>query len=78
MVEVRVRNQYQINARQVLEMNPRPPEPLQHEQPAGKVWIDQYILSADLHQEPGVPDKSNPQVILGNGDRSMTSSDARG
>jgi len=78
MVEVCVRNQYQINARQVFEMNPRPPEPLQHKQPAGKVWIHQNIVSANLHQEPGVSDKSNSQVILGNGDGSMTSSDAWG
>lgn len=76
MVEVRVRDQYHVDAGHVFEVNPRPPEPLQHEQPAGKVWIDQNVLTANLYEEPRVPDESNPQVVLGNRDGPMTSTDA--
>jgi len=61
---VRVRDEDQINRRKIADAQTRAPEPLQDEQPPGKVWIDHYVSATDLHEEAGVPDKGDPELSV--------------
>ena len=61
MIEVRMRYQHDVDGRQVAEAQARPAQALQHEDPAGKIWVDQDILPADLEKEAGMSDEGHAQ-----------------
>jgi len=66
MIEMRMRDQHQINRRQVLQPYPWFPEALQDEQPASEVGVDHNILLADLHEEASMANKRKPELPVSN------------
>jgi hypothetical protein len=64
MIKVRMRNQDDINGRQIPDAKSRTPQPFQHKQPARKVRIDHRTLPADLHKETGMANESDPQLAV--------------
>jgi len=65
VVEVSVSDQHQVNRRQVANLQPGLPQPLQHEQPARKVGVDENILPANLEEETGMPDECHTHLPIG-------------
>ena len=66
VIKMRMRDKHQVNRRQVVDLNSRFSQPLQHEQPARKVGIDEDIFSADLQKEAGMPNKGHAHLPVGN------------
>jgi len=64
MVEVRMRNQHQVNRREIANADARLAQPLQNKKPASKIRIDHHVLTADLHQEAGVSNEGQPQLAI--------------
>ena len=62
MVEVRVRHQHGIDGRQVAQPQAGTTQPLEDEEPACKIGIDDDVLAADLQEEAGVSDEGNTQL----------------
>src|ERR1019366_357759 len=62
VVEVGVRNQHRVDCRQLPQLQPRTAQPLENEDPARKVGIDQNILSPDLEEEAGMSDEGYAQL----------------
>src|ERR1035437_283869 len=62
VVEVRVRNQHRVDRRQLSQLQPRTAQPLENENPARKVGIDQDVLAPDLEEEAGMPDEGYAQL----------------
>src|ERR1019366_1544000 len=62
VVEVRVRNQHRVDCRQLPQLQPRTAQPLENENPAREVGIDQNILSPDLEDEAGMSDEGYAQL----------------
>jgi hypothetical protein len=54
MVEVGMRNQHQVDGRKVAQLYSGLSQTLQHKQPAGKIGIDDDVLSTDLDEEAGM------------------------
>ena len=48
VIEVRVRDEYQIDGRQITNLYARLAQSFQHKKPAREVGIDNYVLSAHL------------------------------
>jgi hypothetical protein len=63
MVEVSMGDHYVIDSRKVAERQPRTPETFQQEQPARKVWVDEYVLAPDLKKKRRVPDERYSELI---------------
>ncbi|SPE45429.1 hypothetical protein SBA7_820031 [Candidatus Sulfotelmatobacter sp. SbA7] len=64
VVEMRVRDQHQVNGWQIAQLYARLSQALQHEQPARKIGIDNYILPAHLDEETGVANESYSQFSV--------------
>ena len=64
VIEVRVGDQHQIDRRQIAQLHARLAQPLQHEQPAREVGIDQHILPAHLHEKAGVADEGDAEFAV--------------
>ena len=64
VIEVRVRNQNEIDGRKVRDAKARTAKPLQYEQPPGKIGIDQHALSSNLYEEAGMTDESDAQFSV--------------
>ena len=62
MIEVGMGDQHQVNGREIVDLHAWLPQSLQHKQPASKVRINQDVLSADLHEEAGMPDKGHAHL----------------
>jgi hypothetical protein len=65
VIEVRVRNQNEIDGRKVGNAKARTAKPLQYEEPPGEIRIDQHTLSSNLYEEAGMTDKSDAQFSVG-------------
>ena len=77
MIEVGVGEEHQINARQVLNLQPGAADALQQKQPVGEIGINQHIEVRELRQKRSVPDpgqgrlparelgKSGPDIFAG-------------
>src|ERR1700691_5192072 len=61
---MRVRDQHQVDGRQIAKIHTRLLKPLQHEQPACEVGINNYILATRLDEETGVADESHSQFSI--------------
>lgn len=59
MVKVRVRNQHHIDARKVSNSKTRSTKAPQHEEPSGKVRINDKVLTTNLQEEAGMTDESD-------------------
>lgn len=57
VVEVSVRNQHRVDGRQVAQPQAGAAKPLKHEDPAGKVRVNQDVLPANLQEEAGMSDE---------------------
>ena len=64
VVEMRVRNENRVNWGKVCDAQTRTTKTLQHEQPAGKVGIDEDVFSADLQEEAGMSDESDAELTV--------------
>ena len=78
VVEVRVRNQHRIDGRQIAQPQPGPPQPLEHEDPAREVRVDQNVLAADLEEEAGMSDEGYAQLTAAGQHRFACDAGARG
>lgn len=58
MIEVRVREQHQIDRWQIFDLEPRAFDPFQQEYPVRKVGIYQDVQVVELRKERGVADPS--------------------
>jgi len=65
MIEVRVRNQNEINGRKIWDLDPGLPQSLKHKQPAGEVRINDYVLAAHLKEKSCMTDERQPHVAIG-------------
>jgi len=65
VIEVRVRDQHQIDRRQVRDAQAGAAQAFEHEEPAGKIRVDDDVLSADLQKETGVADKGDAEFAIG-------------
>src|SRR5579859_6036476 len=61
MIEVRVRNQYQIDGRKVGDAKAGTAQALEHKEPAREIRIDHYALAADLHEETGMANECHAE-----------------
>src|ERR1039458_9364543 len=61
VVEVRVRNQHRVDRGQLPQLQSGTAQPLENENPARKVGIDQNILSPDLEEEAGMSDEGRSE-----------------
>lgn len=57
MIEVRMRDQHQINRRKVLNAGPWLAQALQNEKPACEIGINHHAFTADLQEKGGVADE---------------------
>src|ERR1700720_3562380 len=64
MIEVSVGNEHQVNGREILNLQAGPAQAFQHKQPAGKIGINDDVLAADLQEETGMADESQPQLTV--------------
>src|SRR5579862_9062507 len=64
MVKMRMRHQHQVNRRKITQPYARFFQPFQDKQPAGKIWIDDYVASAHLDEEAGMADERNSQFLV--------------
>ena len=64
MVEVSVGDQNQIDRGQVAYLQARSSQAFEHEQPAGKIGIDENVLAADLEKETGMADESHTHLAV--------------
>ena len=64
MIKMRVRDQNQIDGRQIAHPNSGTAQALQNKQPAREVGIDHHALPADLHEKAGVTDEGHPEFAI--------------
>ena len=64
MVEMRVRDENEIDRRKICDPQAGTPKPLQYKQPAGEVGIDHDTLARDLHKETGMTDKGDAKLSI--------------
>jgi hypothetical protein len=65
VIEMSVRYQHHIHRRQIADAQARLPQPLQYEQPAREVGIDDHALSANLQEETRVADEGDAEFSVG-------------
>src|SRR5579872_3111042 len=65
MVKVSMGDQNQIGRGKIADLDSGFAQTLQHKQPPGKIGIDDDVLPANLDEEGGVADESQPQFPVG-------------
>lgn len=65
VVKMSVRHQHQVDGGQVADIDSWLAQPLEHEQPAGEIRIDEDVQSADLHKKTGMANESKAQFSIG-------------
>ena len=78
VIEMRMGDQYGINSRQIAHSQSGTTQSLQHKNPAGEVRVDQYVFSANLQEEAGVPNECNSQLSSRRQNRLPTAAGTRG
>ncbi len=61
---MRMRDQYDIDRGKVAQPHSRLAQPLQHEQPARKIRVDQHILPAHLQKKAGVANEGDAEFAV--------------
>jgi hypothetical protein len=64
VVKVSVRDQNQVNGREISKLDSRLAQPLQDKQPAGKIGVDHDILPANLEEKAGMTDERYTQLSV--------------
>ena len=64
MIEVSVRNQNQIDRGKIGNAQAWTSQAFQDEEPARKVGVDDYALTAHLHKKAGVPDEGDAEFAV--------------
>ncbi len=64
MVEVRVRQQHQVNRRQIADVQAGALEPLQEEQPVRKVRVHQHVQVVELDEKRRVADPRHGHLAV--------------
>ena len=64
MIKVRVREQDQIDGREVLDFHAGALDAFEEEQPVGKVWIDEDVEISELNQKRGVADPGDSDFAV--------------
>src|SRR5215472_14416806 len=64
VIEVRMRNQYQVDGWKIRNPHAWPAKALQHKQPSRKIRVDHHALAANLHEKACVADKGNTQFSV--------------
>jgi hypothetical protein len=77
MVEMRVRNQHQVDRRKIGNAQSGTAKTFQNEQPPRKVGINDDILSTDLDEEAGVPNEGDAELAVAGETRLVGLSRAR-
>ena len=72
MIEMSMSDQHRIDGRKIPHAQPRTTQPLQNENPPGKVRVNENILATDLQKEAGVPNECNAELFPRNQDRLST------
>ena len=75
---MRVGDQHQIDGRKVVDSYSWLPQAFQNKEPAGEVWINYDVFSADLQKETGVADECNAQLAVSDEFGFMRFANARG
>lgn len=65
MIEMSMGDQHHIHGREVAQKQARTAQPLQDEQPAREVGVDDHVHAANLQEEAGVANEGQTQVSLG-------------
>ena len=65
VIEVRVRDQHNVDGRQIGNAQAGTAQAFQHEEPAREIGIDDDVLSADLQEEAGVADEGDAEFAVG-------------
>ena len=65
MIEVRVREQIEIDGREVADFEPRTFDAFEEKEPVGKIRIDEDVEVGELDQEGGVADPGDGDLALG-------------
>ena len=77
MIEMRVGYQDIVNGRQVPELHPGAAQALEDEEPAGKIGINDNVVSADLNKKSGMADESKAELIVSSKQRFVKLAGAR-
>src|SRR5437899_6582742 len=64
MIEMSVREQNQVDRRQMTDLDSRPFDALEQEQPVGEIGIDQYVQITELDQKRGVADPGDSHLAV--------------
>ena len=65
VVEVRMRDQYQIHRRKIINFDAGLPQALEHEQPPGEIGINDNIFASHLEKKAGMTDKGHAHLAIG-------------
>jgi len=65
MIEMRMRDQNQVDGRQVTKLYSRTPQAFKHEKPSGKIGVDDDVLMAHLQKEAGMSDERQAKFAIG-------------
>src|ERR1039458_404623 len=65
MIEVGMGHQHHVDGRQIGDSESGTAQAFQDEQPAREVRIDDDALSANLHEEAGMPDEGDAELAAG-------------
>lgn len=77
MIEMRVRNQNEVNRGNISQANPGLAQSLEQEKPGREVGVDQHVLIAHLQKKTGVANECNAQLPRFCWNRQMWPSGAR-
>ena len=64
VIEVRMRDQHQVNGRKIGDPHSGSSQALEHKQPPREIWIDDHALSAHLQEEAGMSNEGNAQFSV--------------
>ena len=62
---MRVRDENEIDRREICDPQAGTPKSLQYKEPAREVGIDDYTLSGDLHKKTGLTDEGDAKFSIG-------------
>src|SRR5260221_5110631 len=71
MIEMRVRDQHQIDRRKVSDPQAGLAQALQHKKPAGEIGIDDDIFAAYLQEKTGMAYEGHAHLPVGRQDRTV-------
>ena len=77
VIEMRMRDEHEIDRWQISNAQPRTTEPLQHKQPPREIGINQNTFSPNLYEEACVSDEGDAEFSVGGETRLVSLTGAR-